>query len=506
MHDRTSTVGFSFAVARVALAAAVLALSADCLADSKQAKPPQRKSGRKGSSPLQSIEDAPNLPRVLLIGDSISIGYTPPTRALLKGKVNLARIPTNGGPTTRGLSELDKWLSKGKWDVIHFNWGLHDLKYIDDKAKLVAPPKGKQQVPPTQYEKNLIELVTRLKKSGAKLIFATTTPVPQGAGGRIKGDAAKYNAIAVKVMKAHGVTVNDLYSFILPKLKTHQRPRNVHFLPQGSQALASEVAANILGALGIRSTKAARAPQPLIKDGGKVKWTPLPAMTDEFEGSALDETKWHPRNPTWKGRKPGFFSIKNVTVSDGKMHITMKAEKLPDLPEGYHTFTCGAVKSKTKVLYGFFEAKCKAMDSRGSSAFWFYDSTPEIHTEIDVFEIGGGAPKHERAVHMNVHVFRTPKEKKHWSKPTTWKAPFRLADGYHVYALDWNKDQIKFYVDGALARTVKNTHWHQPLYLNFDSETMPKWFSLPKVENLPSTFSTEYIRAWKRVDKPAAGQ
>ena len=49
---------------------------------------------------------------------------------------------------------------------------------------------------------------------------------------------------------------------------------------------------------------------------------------------------------------------------------------------------------------------------------------------------------------------------------------------------------------------MKNTHWHQPLTLNFDSETMPKWFGLPDPGTLPSTFSIEYVRAWKRLDGP----
>jgi hypothetical protein len=44
---------------------------------------------------------------------------------------------------------------------------------------------------------------------------------------------------------------------------------------------------------------------------------------------------------------------------------------------------------------------------------------------------------------------------------------------------------------------VENTHWHQPLTLNFDSETMPNWFGLPKDSDLPSTYSIEYVRAWK---------
>src|SRR3954454_3996942 len=92
------------------------------------------------------VQDVPGLPRVLLIGDSISIGYTLPVRKLLEGKANVHRVPDNGGATTNGLKNLDKWLGDGKWDVIHFNWGLHDLKV--DKA-------GKHQVPLEDYEKNL---------------------------------------------------------------------------------------------------------------------------------------------------------------------------------------------------------------------------------------------------------------------------------------------------------------------------------------------------------------
>ena len=59
---------------------------------------------QKKKGPFAPVTDDPKLPRVLLIGDSISIGYTLPTRDFLKGKVNLHRIPTNGGPTTRGLA------------------------------------------------------------------------------------------------------------------------------------------------------------------------------------------------------------------------------------------------------------------------------------------------------------------------------------------------------------------------------------------------------------------
>ena len=146
------------------------------------------------------------------------------------------------------------------------------------------------------------------------------------------------------------------------------------------------------------------------------------------------------------------------------------------------------------------------MNSGGSSSFWFQqDETPGWQTEIDVFEIGGKAKGFEKKYNMTVHVFRTPTEKKHWQEGGVWVAPWRLADDYHVYGLDWSKEEITYYVDGVPVRRVENTHWHQPLYLIFDSETMPKWFGMPDDADLPSTFSVEYVRAWKK-EGPAGGK
>ena len=114
---------------------------------------------RRPDPAMAPVEDAANLPRVLLIGDSISIGYTAAVRELLKGKANVHRPPTNCASTLVGLKSLEAWLGDKKWDVIHFNWGLHDLKYIDEKGALIAVDKGKQQVPLDEYEKNLRQLV-----------------------------------------------------------------------------------------------------------------------------------------------------------------------------------------------------------------------------------------------------------------------------------------------------------------------------------------------------------
>jgi beta-glucanase (GH16 family) len=230
--------------------------------------------------------------------------------------------------------------------------------------------------------------------------------------------------------------------------------------------------------------------------GGWLKYAP---MSDEFNGRRLDPDKWFDRNPNWKGRQPAWFAPTNVRVSGGALHLTMRVEEPPAerLAEGYHTFTSAAVRSKGEVLYGYFEVRVKAMRSHGSSAFWFYKTDPDRWTEIDVFEIGGGAPGFERKLFQTVHVF-PPSVKEHFQIGGVWQAPYDLADDWHVYGLEWDEREIKYYLDGVLLRRGPNTHWHQPLWMNFDSETMPEWFGLPRPQDLPSTFSVDYVRAWQK--------
>ena len=196
------------------------------------------------------IVDDPRLPRVLLIGDSISIGYTLPVRERLSGKANVHRIPTNGGPTFEGLKHLDDWLGNEKWDVIHFNWGLGDLKDMRTPEAIAAGEPGKRQVSPDQYRKNLEDLVRCLKKSGAKLIWASTVPVPAGVKGRVP-DEVRYNEIAAEVMSAEQVAIDDLYSIAKPRSRELQI-FDGHFTPEGSRVLAVGVADSILEVLGAR--------------------------------------------------------------------------------------------------------------------------------------------------------------------------------------------------------------------------------------------------------------
>lgn len=197
------------------------------------------------------ITDDAKLPRVLLIGDSISIGYTLAVREQLAGKANVHRIPENGGPTTNGLAKLDKWLGDKKWDVIHVNFGLHDVKHVDEKGQNTSADKGVRQVKPEQYEKNLQEIKQRLEKTGARVIFCTTTPIPAGAMSRVPGDEVEYNKIALRVFQ-NGAAINDLYTFALPQLNKIQNQADVHFTYEGSKILAGKVSETIERALKAR--------------------------------------------------------------------------------------------------------------------------------------------------------------------------------------------------------------------------------------------------------------
>ncbi len=184
------------------------------------------------------IKEVVGLPRVLIIGDSISMGYTLPVRKNLEGKANVLRIPENGGPSSRGIDKLTKWLGDKKWNLIIFNFGLHDLRVMEE---------GKHQVEIADYEKNLTSIGQTLLKTGAKVIFVNTTPVPKAAMKvvRLDTDVAAYNASASKVMKELKIPVIDLNAAVTPKIKDYQKPNDVHYLPEGYQFLGQVISAEI---------------------------------------------------------------------------------------------------------------------------------------------------------------------------------------------------------------------------------------------------------------------
>jgi len=204
------------------------------------------------------VENDPKLPNVLIYGDSISIGYTMDVQSELEGKANVYRIHCNGGDSASVIGKMKDMHATMEghwdfdWDVIHFNVGLHDLKYLDEKNNLDLE-KGKQVASTDTYKANLAAIITYFQELApeATLIFATTTPVPENSAGRKDGDAVIYNAAALEVMKKHPeIQINDLYALTKPKLEEWWvAPGNVHFERTGQKAQGHAVAEKIAGVL-----------------------------------------------------------------------------------------------------------------------------------------------------------------------------------------------------------------------------------------------------------------
>lgn len=203
-----------------------------------------------GGSPDDAL-DAPI--RVLLLGDSISLGYTPSVIDGLAREAEVLRpLNPNGRGyqncqgTNNGVARIEGWLEAlgADFDVVHFNFGLHDLKRVDPQTgKNSSDPTHPHQADPERYGRQLREITERLRATGARLIFASTTPVPPDPNGphREPQDAIEYNAIAREVMGELDVPINDLYTFALERLEAIQKPNDVHFTTEGSAVLGAEV-------------------------------------------------------------------------------------------------------------------------------------------------------------------------------------------------------------------------------------------------------------------------
>lgn len=225
--------------------------------------------------PSEASGDAAK-PTVLVLGDSISIGYTPFLREQLADVADVVRPQTAEGQaencagTKNGIRKVDQWIAQaGKPDVITFNFGLHDFKRETpgDKPEASNNPKDPPQSDPERYRRNLTRIVKRLEATGAKLFFVTTTPVPPGGvrPHRDLGDSLLYNGIARQVVEPRGIEVIDLYAVAAAE-PGWMRPVNVHFTSDGSKGLAAAIAKPVRAALAdlqqAKTAQSARAAAP----------------------------------------------------------------------------------------------------------------------------------------------------------------------------------------------------------------------------------------------------
>lgn len=192
---------------------------------------------------------------VLLIGDSVTggfentvAGYAPGVRALLVGEAQVDTLPENGGDSSNLLTRIAGWLGDARYDVIHFNSGLHDIKRPHDHAGI--------QVPLQAYEANLHALVQVLAAQATHLIWGRTTPVIDGQPAtnkpfdRYNADIEAYNRVADRVMAERGVMLDDLHGAVLAAgIETCLSGDGVHMTIEGNRVLARHVAESIRGRL-----------------------------------------------------------------------------------------------------------------------------------------------------------------------------------------------------------------------------------------------------------------
>lgn len=187
-----------------------------------------------------------SLPKVVLVGDSIRLGYTATVVKQLSGRAEVISPRANGGDSKNVLSKLTTWVIQEQPQVVHLNCGIHDTKKFIET--------GKFQVSPEEYEANLREIVKRVRaETKATLIFATTTPILTDRALKARPKAAytlsgesieQYNAIARRVMTELNVPINDLHAIFAD---TEFRDRVIggdgtHFNAEGSTKLGTTVA------------------------------------------------------------------------------------------------------------------------------------------------------------------------------------------------------------------------------------------------------------------------
>ncbi|BCX46217.1 glycoside hydrolase [Haloferula helveola] len=258
------------------------------------------------------------------------------------------------------------------------------------------------------------------------------------------------------------------------------------------------------------------------------KWLPVKNMSDEFEGSAIDDSKWQTEPVgngwSWYGRPPGLFVPKNARTADGNLKVTVSKLDEP-VERGGNRFTHqGAIiRSLHAGQPGwFYECRMKANQTAMSSTFWLMTKANHVKKlELDIQECVGRtsdltspwAKKWDRIFHSNL-IHRTNRH-----NPTKAQIqnsiPTETAnwERYYVYGAWWKSpDEVRFYLDGKHVYSIEpKVEWDVPAFIQMAIETYD-WNPIPADGGLVEsgteeqrTTSYDWVRVWKPADPiPAA--
>jgi len=245
-------------------------------------------------------------------------------------------------------------------------------------------------------------------------------------------------------------------------------------------------------------------------------------FSDDFDGTRLDRAKWYDFTPQWYGRVPGYFDRRNVSVHDGMLHlvsreVTQEEAGVENTARGFDRYSTAFVRSRERILYGFFELRFKAIDSSVSSAFWLNDPLDppakyrpgDFSEEIDIFEVFGKTHHDadaDRTYFMTLHRFPTPYVETKVNGVDEKYACNLLCDAnfcseFHTGALLWTPEKMVWYLDGEARWEQENINYHRAMYLNIDSEIMESWTGLPGKGELPGEFTVDHVRVWQRAER-----
>jgi beta-glucanase (GH16 family) len=230
-------------------------------------------------------------------------------------------------------------------------------------------------------------------------------------------------------------------------------------------------------------------------------WKLVPQLSDDFTKPKINTGKWETRHLTYWGRAPGLISPSNLTLNKGVLNLWTKLDNSARMPRGYN-YTTGFLRSRRTFQYGYLEARMKVAPVAVDQALYLYEWRTQGNSEIDVAEMAPGAAGHERLIHTTLHSYAGPPELEshatRLSSPMPWSAPFDPTADFHVYGLERDGQVIRFYVDNVMIREEVNTHWQRPMNIILSSEIILDWFGKPQDADLPSYFSVDYLKVWKR--------
>jgi lysophospholipase L1-like esterase/dienelactone hydrolase len=359
------------------------------------------------STHAQTTRPEAELPRVLLIGDSVRQGYAPRVAKRLEGRMVVVSPEMNGGDSGSVLAHLDEWIAESKPTVIHFNAGLHDLRS--------DPATGKHQVEVERYTENLQKIVDRLRQlKNVGVVFANTTPVlderynkPQGQTHRHEKDVIQYNAAALAVMQAAGVPVHDLHGII-----TQEGPEKllggdgVHFTGEGYDRLAEAVADCVLrqativrfsGALHATAEDAQAYRQKQLARDAQV-----PAA---FRNMKVPPFKVPADKEEWNTRRGNILQTVRATLGDLPARPAPPQARLVsrELRPGYvleRVTLDNAAESPVAALLLIPEK----LNAPAPAILWLHSSTPDKDQIVTPGGNGGEEPLGEAFVHAGYVV------------------------------------------------------------------------------------------------------